>query len=183
MSCDSRDSRDTQFVAFLDAHRVTLFRTAYLLTGDPGRAEELMQDTMVRLYPQWERVTQAEAPLAYVRRSLVNSFTSSRRRRANRAVSLIAAGDPPAGGDAFAAVSDRSHLWQLLLTLPERQRAALVLRFFLDLPDAEIARSLACREATVRSLASRGLAALRRLPTAVLTATETDRKGPHENRR
>jgi RNA polymerase sigma factor (sigma-70 family) len=68
-------------------------------------------------------------------------------------------------------VADRRLLWQLLLTLPERQRAALVLRYFHDLPDAEIARALGCREVTVRSLISRGLATLR------TRARETERRG------
>src|SRR5580693_7459146 len=68
------------FAAFVRAHTATLLRTAYLLTGSSSAAEELVQDTLVRLYPKWDKVEQADAPIAYVRRATVNGFLNGRRR-------------------------------------------------------------------------------------------------------
>jgi RNA polymerase sigma-70 factor (sigma-E family) len=151
----------TDFSRFVREHTADLLRTAYLLTGSGHAAEELVQDTLVRLYPKWAMVEAADAPLAYVRRSLANGFVNHTRRAARRefAVAFL-----PDGGDGFDGASqldDRDELWTMLRGLPERQRAALVLRYFHDLPDEEIGAALGCREGTVRSLISRGLAELR----------------------
>lgn len=154
--------QDEVFVSFLRDHHTSLYRTAYLLTGTDDQAEELLQDTVVRLYPRWDRVSRADSPVAYVRRALVNAFISGRRQSAYRNLPLSQTHEQPMAGDPYAVLDDRSLLWRMLFTLPERQRAALVLRFYVDLPDVEIAAALGCREATVRSLVSRGLAALRR---------------------
>lgn len=155
-------TEDEVFASFLRDHHASLYRTAFLLTGSDHQAEELLQDTVVRLYPRWDRVCRAESPAAYVRRALINAFISGRRRPSSRVLPLTTEHEKAGGRDPFAALDDRSALWPLLLDLPERQRAALVLRFYVDLPDAEIAASLGCREVTVRSLVSRGLATLRR---------------------
>ena len=152
---------DGDFAVFVRQHARSLFGTAYLLTGDGGRSEELVQDTLARLYPRWDRVVAAEAPLAYVRRALVNRFLSAQRRPAARELALSELHDQAAPGDLADGVTDRGMLSQLLRTLPERQRAALVMRYFHDLTDDEIATFLGCRPGTVRSLLSRGLEALR----------------------
>lgn len=157
----------TEFSAFVRAHSTTLLRAAYLLTGDRSSAEDLVQETFLRLYPRWSRVQDADVPLAYVRRSLTNNFLNS-RRRGGREV-LVA--DPPERGysqDPAGPLSDRQLVRGLLAGLPAKQRAVLVLRFYSGLSDAEIAADLGCREGTVRSIVSRGLAALR---------TETERAG------
>lgn len=149
------------FTRFVREHTADLLRTGYLLTGDGSAAEELVQDTLVRLYPKWHLVEAAEVPLAYVRRSLANGFVNHTRRASRRefAVEYLPEGiDDVDGAGRF---DDRDELWTLLRTLPERQRTALVLRYFHDLPDDDIAAALGCREGTVRSLISRGLAALR----------------------
>jgi RNA polymerase sigma-70 factor (sigma-E family) len=161
---------EASFSGFVHRYAPSLFTTAYLLTGDVGQAEELLQDTLVRLYSNWQRVAAAASPVAYVRRSVVNSFISG-RRRTDRVVALDGLEDGPAGsrlaGPADAlrglaeTVTDRQMLVQLLRELPTRQQAALVLRYFEDLTDAEIAKTIGCRPATVRSLLSRGLAAMR----------------------
>jgi RNA polymerase sigma-70 factor (sigma-E family) len=168
----SAEPGEQPFAAFVRAHTRSLFTTAYLLTGDTGHAEELLQDTLVRLYPKWHRVTAAGSPVAYVRRSVVNGFISG-RRRSDRVVAIDGlAGspelsregriDPAYGVDVVAdAVTDRQLLVHLMRELPARQQAALVLRYFDDLADAEIAEILGCRPATVRSLISRGLTAMR----------------------
>src|SRR4051812_19278855 len=149
------------FASFVRKHSRSLYGTAYLLTGSAQAAEDLLQDTLAALYPKWTRVIAAEQSVAYVRRALTNRFVSSTRRPwvRDRAVSELP--DRPSDLDLAVVVADRRLLWQLLLTLPERQRTAIVLRYFHDLSDAEIAPALGCREVTVRSLVSRGLAELR----------------------
>ncbi|HEY3736595.1 MAG TPA: SigE family RNA polymerase sigma factor [Jatrophihabitans sp.] len=150
-----------EFTAFVRANTSALLRTAYLLTGSAGAAEELVQDTLSRLYPKWSKVEAADAPLAYVRRSLANNFVNSRRRMSSHELVVEFLPERADGIDANGALDDRDEIWRLLVTLTERQRAAIVLRYFHDLPDEEIAESLGCRVGTVRSAISRGLAALR----------------------
>ncbi len=165
-------TQDEVFVSFLRDHHTSLYRTAYLLTGTDDRAEELLQDTVVRLYPRWDRVSLADSPVAYVRRALINAFISGRRRPSSRVLPLGAEQARANAVDPLVALDERSALWPLLLSLPERQRAALVLRFYVDLPDADIAVTLGCREVTVRSLVSRGLATLRRTQAPVSPAPD-----------
>lgn len=153
--------RDVGFAGFVRENTPALLRTAYLLTGNTGQAEELVQDTLVRLYPKWERVEAADVPLAYVRRSLTNAFINQNRRSGRRE---LAYDDVPERIDPYDAVNrlvDRDQIWAGLRLLSERQRAALVLRFFEDLTDEQTATALGCRVGTVRSLISRGLAELR----------------------
>lgn len=159
-----------EFAGFVRAHTGDLLRTAYLLTADGAAAEELVQDTLVRLYPKWHLVARADLPLAYVRRSLANAFVNSTRGAARRERAVEVVPDSADAVDAAARIDDRDELWVLLRSLPERQRAALVLRYFHDLPDDDIGTALGCRVGTVRSLISRGLAALREHADAGRTA-------------
>ena len=152
---------EREFSRFVRAHTGDLLRTAYLLTGDGIAAEELVQDTLVRLYPKWQLVASAELPLAYVRRSLANGFVNSTRRASRREFTVEFLPERPDLRDRPGQFDDRDELWTMLRELPERQRAALVLRYFHDLSDDEIGAALGCRIGTVRSLVSRGLAALR----------------------
>jgi len=152
-----------EFSTFVRTHSTGLLRSAFLLTGNRVDAEELVQDTLVRLYPQWARVLAAEIPLAYVRRSLTNNYLNGRRRRS--ASDLLFAvlperehGYEPDHGDRLG---DRELVRGLLAGLPARQRAVLVLRFLDDLDDGEIAEIVGCRRGTVRSIVSRGLQQLR----------------------
>jgi RNA polymerase sigma-70 factor (sigma-E family) len=149
------------FTRFVREHTADLLRTGYLLTGDGSAAEELVQDTLVRLYPKWQLVEAAEVPLAYVRRSLANGFVNHTRRAARREYAVEFLPESVDESDRSGQLDDRDEIWTMLRTLPERQRTALVLRYFHDLPDEDIAAALGCREGTVRSLISRGLAALR----------------------
>jgi RNA polymerase sigma-70 factor (sigma-E family) len=152
---------ERDFARFVRAHTSSLLRTAYLLTGNGVAAEELVQDTLVRLYPKWALVQAAEVPLAYVRRSVANGFVNQTRRASSREMSVEFLPERPDDRDLPAQLDDRDELWALLRGLPERQRAALVLRYFHDLSDDEIGAALGCRLGTVRSLVSRGLTALR----------------------
>lgn len=152
---------DVGFAAFVREHTSALLRTAYLLTGNRLAAEELVQDTLVRLYPKWHRVEQAERPLAYVRRSLANGFINQQRRASRREYAYADVPERVDERDAFGQLADRDDIWTRLAVLPERQRAALVLRFYEGLSDDDAADALGCRVGTVRSLVSRGLATLR----------------------
>jgi RNA polymerase sigma-70 factor (sigma-E family) len=161
---------DLAFERFVREHTPTLFSTAVLLTGDRYAAEELLQDTLARLYPKWASVTGADAPVAYVRRSLANRYLSVRRSPQSRAESRWELPDGWDGTDLSERVSTSRTVWQLLGSLPEKQRAAIVLRYFEDLPESDVAAALGCRPASVRSLVSRGISAMR---SAYLTAPAT----------
>jgi RNA polymerase sigma-70 factor (sigma-E family) len=155
---------DERCTAFVREHTQALLKTAYLLTRNPGEAEELVQDTLAWLYPRWSQVELAEHQLAYVRKAVVNRYLAGRRRLSATEVHFDAARerawDRPTK-DRTAEVDERIALWSQLGELSERQRAAVVLRFFHDLPDDEVAGVLECRVGTVRSLISRALSALR----------------------
>ena len=165
---------DAAFESFVRAHSTNLIRTAVLVTGSKHAAEELVQDTLTSLYPRWERVAAADEPLAYVRRALMNRFISLRRRPAARDLAVWELPDGWDGRDLGETVAVRSTVWQLLGTLPERQRAAIVLRHFHDLAETDIAATLGCRPASVRSLISRGMGSMR---TAYANAESAARTG------
>lgn len=149
------------FAGFVREHTPALLRTAYLLTGSAAAAEELVQDTFVRLYPKWHRVEAADLPMAYVRRAMANGYVNQRRSPARREFAYQDVPESADSRDDFGQLADRDEIWRGLGTLPAQQRAALVMRFFEDLSDADTAAALGCRQGTVRSLISRGLAALR----------------------
>jgi RNA polymerase sigma-70 factor (sigma-E family) len=155
-------NKDQSFVEFTRANYTSLFRTAVLLTGSFAAGEDLVQETLTRLYPCWWRVDAADLPLAYVRKSLTNRFLTSRRRKS--ATELVVASVPERATqhDASEDVINRGFAVQLLTHLSQRQRAAIVMRFFHDMDDEEIAVSIGCRRVTVRSLISRGLVSMRK---------------------
>ena len=153
------------FDAFVTLRAEYLVRLARGLLADPHLAEDVVQEVLVNAYRHWGRVTSREHPDAYVRRMLVNASLSFRRRAAARRE--LAAGhlgrDEKAGPDAAAQVDDREAFMPLLRRLPSKQRAALVLRYYEDLPDEEIARAMGISLGGVRSNVFRGLASLRRM--------------------
>ena len=149
-----------------------LLRYAVMLTGDVHMAEDLVQETMVRVQLKWRRVGATDAPEYYVRRMITNLYVDWRRGPWLRRVMVRPepyGSATPITPDASAETADRDQVWQLLATLPRRQRAALVLRYYCDLPDGDIAELMECAVGTVRSLISRALATLRaeHVPTSV----------------
>ncbi|TDB71549.1 SigE family RNA polymerase sigma factor [Micromonospora sp. KC721] len=148
---------------FTDSRLTALLRYAVMLTGDPHQAQDLVQETMVRVQLNWRRVARADSPERYVRRMLTNQYVDWRRGSWVRRVLLR--GDPedavPVTVDHAQDAVDRDQVWSWLARLPRRQRASLVLRYYEDLPDAEIAEILGCAVGTVRSSISRALATLR----------------------
>lgn len=149
------------FETFVRTHSVGLLRSAVLLTGNRDRGEELLQDTLTHLYPRWDKVASAEFPVAYVRRALVNRSVSAGRSSRRHIVMVWDFPDQVGSSDLGEDVATRRQLWQLIGKLSERQRAAVVLRYFHDQTDLEIAEALGCRPVTVRSLLSRAVAAMR----------------------
>ncbi|MFI9642726.1 SigE family RNA polymerase sigma factor [Micromonospora sp. NPDC051925] len=148
---------------FADSRLAALLRYAVMLTGDPHQAQDLVQDTMVRVQLNWRRVSRADSPERYVRRMLTNQYVDWRRGSWMRRVLLR--GEPeesvPVSADHAQDTVERDQVWAWLDRLPRRQRASLVLRYYEDLPDAEIAEILGCAVGTVRSSISRALATLR----------------------
>jgi RNA polymerase sigma-70 factor (sigma-E family) len=154
-------SSDTTLSGFAAEHSVALTRFAYLLCADHQRAEDLVQDAFLALYRRFGDALPIEAPVAYARRTIVNAQISRSRKRSSTEQVTEDVSDCPVDD---ADVAEQDAMWRALAVLPERQRAVLVLRYYLDLPDVEIASTLDCREGTVRSLATRAFAALRTHP-------------------
>jgi RNA polymerase sigma-70 factor (sigma-E family) len=154
MGADEREFRD-----FFAEEYWRLRQVGFLLTGDWVEADELAQDAMARTYGAWARIRQRDRAAAYARRVLVNHYRSLARRARVEARHLLATRpedryEPELSGDSQL-------LWEALERLPARQRSAVVLRFYLDLPEAEVARLLGASPGTVKSWTHRGLARLR----------------------
>jgi RNA polymerase sigma-70 factor (sigma-E family) len=141
---------DDALVALHREQYAPLARLAYLLTDDAGRAEEVVQDAFVRAQRAWARVRE---PLPYLRAAVVNGCRSLGRR------DRVARAHPPPAPDP--ATQEPDEMWDAIARLPERQRAVVVLRYWADLPHAEIAALLGCPPATVRTALHRALARLR----------------------
>lgn len=154
---------DEEFRQFMHGRWPAMVRLAYGLTGDLGHAEDVAQAAFAKAYMSWPRVIRAGNPDAYVRRIIINENRTRFRRRRVREFST---GSPPETGvpDALRHVDDRSALVAALQALAPRQRAVVVLRYWLDLSEMETAAALGCSAGTVKSQASRALAALRRSP-------------------
>jgi RNA polymerase sigma-70 factor (sigma-E family) len=138
-------------------------RLAFLLTGDRALAEDLVQDAFVRLAGRLAHLRDQSAFDAYLRRTVVNLSNSHfRRKKVERAFLESARSAAGIQGSQSPSVEDREDLWRALGRLSARQRAAVVLRFYEDLPEREVAEILRCRPGTVKSLVSRGLETLRK---------------------
>jgi RNA polymerase sigma-70 factor (sigma-E family) len=154
----------TEFETFVAQSADELLRTGYLIVWDLAEAEDLVQDTLVRVARRWPRVRRMKHPIAYARKILVNLALDGRARHARRREELDGClSDGRADHKAERAVAQvalHSSVIDALGTLPPRQRAVLVLRYFADLTEADVAEALGCSLGTVKSTASRGLARL-----------------------
>jgi RNA polymerase sigma-70 factor (sigma-E family) len=157
-----REARSRQqFEAFVAGATDVLFRTGYLMTSDAAGTEDLVQETLLRVARQWRRVRAMEQPVGYARRILVNLVIDGAERRTRQRAELAprSAAAEPADDDTIRAlrgVEDLAELRWALSQLPVRIRAVLVLRYWADLPVADVADMLGCSEGTVKSTASRG---------------------------
>jgi RNA polymerase sigma-70 factor (sigma-E family) len=148
-----------EFVALrLDA----LLRYATVLTCDPHLAEDVVQEVLLRAQQRWPRIGEMDAPAAYVKRMVTNEYLSWRRRRAAREVAASKAMlVGPVVPDRTAEYDERDAMLSRIAQLPRKQRSAIVLRYYENCTDAEIAAVLGCGEGTVRSHLSRAVATLR----------------------
>jgi RNA polymerase sigma-70 factor (sigma-E family) len=144
------------FDAFVAARSSRMLRTAYLLTRDRGRAEDLLQTALAKAWLSWRRIE--DDPEAYVRKILVNTYATWWRRRWKDERPTDQLPDP---GHEEIDATLRHDLWEALGRLPRGQRAVLVLRFFEDLTETETARILGCSVGTVKSQTNRALGRLR----------------------
>lgn len=159
------DTRDDEFTAFVVDHSGSLLRTACLVTGDRGLGEDLLQTTLAKVYGGWSKVRAADEPLAYARRVLLNAHLSWRRRLSSREQLLDSLPDR-GSGDPQDRHAQADELRRALLQLSPRVRAAVVLRYFDDLSEADTAALMGCSRSTVNNHVSRGLTALRALLAA-----------------
>ena len=155
-------SSEEGFEAWVLASATRHKRLAFLLTADLHEAEDLLQSAYAKVLPKWQRVSTYDSPDAYVRRVMVNLRTSRWRRLRDREWTTESVPEPPGGAPDLSSLVVESHaLMHALQRLPARQRAAVVLRHWCDLSEAETASAMGCSTGTVKSTTSRGLAALR----------------------
>jgi len=173
MAADPRDAELERFLAERGGH---LLRAAMLLTGSREAGEDLVQAALERLLPRWPTI---EDPEGYLHRTIYNLAADGWRRRFRwRArAALLGSGALSSAPDGSAQVEQRDELVRLLLRLPPAQRAAIVLRYWEDLSEAEAADVLGCSASTVRSATSRGLRRLRELSGAEPAVVAADQRG------
>jgi RNA polymerase sigma-70 factor (sigma-E family) len=139
----------------------TLYRYAFLLAGNHADAEDIAQQTLMKAYRSWSRVKDSDSPSAYLRRMLTNTYLSQRRPKRRRLELLTDAPPPDPGHAPVSGPEERLMLWPHVTSLPPRQRAVIVLRYYEDLSEQEIADALGCSRGNVKSTAHHALKALR----------------------
>jgi RNA polymerase sigma-70 factor (sigma-E family) len=152
--------REPAFSDFVSARRGQLYRTACLLCGDPHRAEDVVQDALARLFANWPRVSRADNVEGYVRRILVNSHYSDRRRPWRRESASTSVDLPPL--EPGLAIEDAEAIWTAIRALPPGQRKVIVLRHIWDRSVEETAADLGISPGTVKTQTRDALATLRR---------------------
>ena len=162
-----RSADQGEIEAYVEGAMPRLVGLAYAMTGSKPDAEDLVQDTLATVITKWSRVSGAENVDAYVRRTMVNTLISKKRRKWTTEVvsheAVTADRAQPVSAGVAQQVTDRDAVLGLLRQLPDRQRAVMALRFYEDLPDAQIAQTLGCSEQAVRSAAHNAMKTLRRL--------------------
>jgi RNA polymerase sigma-70 factor (sigma-E family) len=172
---------DAAFDSFVGDAAAGLLRTAFLLTWDERDAEDLVQECLIRVARRWPRVRSMDYPTAYARRVLVNLSLDDAPRRQRRRAELAGSGSAADGRQddssarLFGAVDIQTQLLDALGALTRRQRATVVLRYFEDLSEPEVADVLGCSVGTVKSTSSR---ALERLRQTISRDEEHDADGP-----
>ncbi|BCB77821.1 SigE family RNA polymerase sigma factor [Phytohabitans flavus] len=156
-----RDGSEQEYVDYVTARIPALRRLAFLLAGDEHRADDLVQQTITKLYVKWRHARAADNLDGYVRTMLVRTYVDERRLGWSRVRLFREAPEPPAF--QHDGIEDRQVVRAALRQVPRRQQAVLVLRFFYDLSVEDAAAMLGCSTGTVKSQTARGLATLRRL--------------------
>ncbi|HEX6151303.1 SigE family RNA polymerase sigma factor [Nocardioides sp.] len=158
---------DDDFATWVAARRPALLRAARAITGDPHLAEDVLHAALVSVMPRWGSLRDRRAADAYIRRAMVNHHYSWHRLPQHRLEDPVAvlperAAVATGSGESVAAADQGRRLWELVLALPRQQRAAVVLRYYEGLSEAETARALGIGVGAVKSNTSRGVANLRR---------------------
>ncbi|MGD8150458.1 SigE family RNA polymerase sigma factor [Ornithinimicrobium sp. Y1694] len=162
-----RSAQQTEAEAYVEAAMPRLVGLAYAMTGRKADAEDLVQDTLAIVITKWSRFSEADNIDAYVRRTMVNTLMSSKRRRSASEVisheTVTADWSAPPSAASDQDVVDRAAVLSMVRALPDRQRAVIALRYYDDLADREIAHALGCTEQAVRSAAHSALKTMRSL--------------------
>ena len=158
-----RRSTKDSFELFLDEHMDGLARYARVLAGNRDEAHDLLADSLIKAQGSWAKISALEYPLAYVRKILATTAISEKRKWSSRNIAPTYTGELPevAVGDPSSQVDRFDELQRLLVSLSPRQRSMVVMRYYLDLTDDEIADQLGCSSVTVRSTISRAIGTLR----------------------
>ncbi|GAB3434571.1 SigE family RNA polymerase sigma factor [Flindersiella endophytica] len=157
-------SSDERFREFVLRRSPSLHRTAYLLTGNWETARDLVQTALARAWVRWSRSTWPDLPELYVRRIMVTTYSNWWRRRWRAEIPTGELPERPDAKDAYAQVDLHTSVRTALAMLPHRQRAIVVLRYFDDLTEAEVARLMGCSIGTVKSQTAKAFAKLRSSP-------------------
>ena len=167
---------DSEYLAYVQARMPGLRRTAYLLSGSRHESDDLVQETLAKLYARWSQVAKADNVDAYVHTVLLRVFLDSRRRGWWKV--RLNGGPPDPDPVTDGSPEDRAVVRGALRRLPPRQQAVLVLRYLCDQPIREVASLLGCSEGTVKSQTAHGLARLREvLGTSIMPAVLAERSG------
>jgi RNA polymerase sigma-70 factor (sigma-E family) len=159
----SQGAKDEEFRQFANSSSDALFRSALLLSADHGRAEDLVQAALFSTYGAWPRIRDHQRRLAYARRCMINEWLSWNRRRSNSELPVDPMPETAQAGEQEGLAESKAVL-SVLSRLPPRQRAVVVLRYYEDLTEVQVARLLRCSIGTVKSQASAALAKLRADP-------------------
>jgi RNA polymerase sigma-70 factor (sigma-E family) len=157
---------ESDFDTFVRLRGRSLLQAAWLLAGDWGSAQDLVQSALERVWPRWASLAGRDYAEAYVRRVIMTSFLRDRTRKWSAEVPSASPPDMP-DPDASDGTEYRASLRAALLKLPPRQRAVVVWRYFADLTEAQTAHAMGCRVGTVKSYNARALATLRAHPDLV----------------
>jgi RNA polymerase sigma-70 factor (sigma-E family) len=152
---------EADFAAFVANRSPALLSFAHVLTGDRHDAEDVVQTALAATALGWHRVRSRDNPEGYVRRAIVTTHLNRQRRRPWRERPSADVPEPPAPPAPGEDLDERDAMWRVLATLPARQRAVLVLRYYEDLSEADIADVLGCSRGTVKSQAAKALDRLR----------------------
>ncbi|HLT10756.1 MAG TPA: SigE family RNA polymerase sigma factor [Micromonosporaceae bacterium] len=162
------------FAEYVSARSAALHRAAYLMVGDVGLAQDVVQEALIRTHGAWSRLHTAANAEAYTRKAITTIAIDWSRRKA-RSLEFLSGRPPEVTTPGHAdRVDDQTWLWQCLLRLPVRQRVAIVLRYYEDLTEAQTAEAMGCAVGTVKSTVSAGMAKLRSLMGADRLSFEPD---------
>jgi RNA polymerase sigma-70 factor (sigma-E family) len=156
-------SADTVVAALYRANVLALSRLAYLMLGDQASAEDVVQEAFCGLYRRWDRLHDSTRAVYYLRSSVLNGCRSVLRHRSSRRAGPLDQAPSLSAEAAVLGSEEREEVIRAVIGLPDRQREVLVLRYYCDLPDGQIASVMRIRQSTVRSTAHRALGALGRI--------------------